>query len=164
MDSKTLFFLTFLWHKAFFITDLFLPPAADVGHHKGNALPRPVVWSKENPGKHKPRWSRHFQCSPSTNQRGAAMSRPTPVTLLTCASVTNFSCSVIFQLVCQSDVLCLLWSVLSNMYSSSGFYTTETEAVYESDFAKIPFVSTLLSLLHIWTCNQEIVWISLRIV
>lgn len=37
-----------------FITDLFLPPTADGVHHRGIALPKPV-WSKEKPGKDKPR-------------------------------------------------------------------------------------------------------------
>lgn len=73
------------------------------------------------------------------------MSRPTQVTLI-CAFVTIFSCSVIFQLVCQCDVLCLLWSVLSNMYSSSSIYLTETEAIYDFDFGEIPVVSTYMDL------------------
>uniref|UniRef100_A0A8C9Y5R9 ABI family, member 3 (NESH) binding protein a n=1 Tax=Sander lucioperca TaxID=283035 RepID=A0A8C9Y5R9_SANLU len=32
-----------------FITSLFLPPTADGAHHRGNALPKPVVWSREKP-------------------------------------------------------------------------------------------------------------------
>lgn len=45
------------FYSTIFITDPFLPPTADVEHHRGNALPNTVVWSKDKPGKDKPRSS-----------------------------------------------------------------------------------------------------------
>ncbi|AWP13379.1 putative target of Nesh-SH3-like [Scophthalmus maximus] len=49
-------------------------PGADGTHHRANALPKPVVWSKENPGKDKPK-TITFQCSSFTNPRGTVTSR-----------------------------------------------------------------------------------------
>lgn len=59
-DNKHLLFsdvlssyLEFVHHSETndYITNLFLPPTADGARHKGNALPKPVVWSKDKPGK-----------------------------------------------------------------------------------------------------------------
>lgn len=86
-----------------FITDLFLPPTADGAHHRGIALPKPVVWSKEKPGKDKPRM---LPFSVHNSLTSKALLCPVPhshTDLCFCHNPV-----MLYDFVCQREVMCLV--------------------------------------------------------